>query len=162
MSWRAVESNLAQYEATLQQIVRLVRGGDDVAAMQFRRAQAQPQRVALENTLNEAVTQTQQRVDAGLERAEAGADAAQTVLWFALALALLIGAIAGYLLNRAISGPLQETSNVLATSAAQIVATTTQQASGAKCWMRGLVNVIRPTEYLPDAPQRRESSWSWM
>src|SRR5690606_3692391 len=39
--------------------------------------------------------------------------------------------LTAYLLNRAVAGPLQDTSNVLATSAAEILATTTEQASGA-------------------------------
>ena len=64
-------------------------------------------------------------------RAEATARGTTTALIFGTGLALLIVAIAGVLLNRAVTGQLRETTGVLASSAAEIVAAATQQASGA-------------------------------
>jgi len=59
------------------------------------------------------------------------ASRASLVLLLAMALAVGIGVIAGVILYRAVSRPLQETTGVLASSAAEILAATTQQASGA-------------------------------
>ncbi len=67
-------------------------------------------------------------------RTRAAADAAgrarQALLFSALA-ALALGIITAVLLYRAVSRPLQETTGILASSAAEIVAATRQQAAGA-------------------------------
>ncbi len=65
--------------------------------------------------------------------AEASATASRTALTIVLgtALALAVVVIASVVLTRAVSGPLQETTAVLASGAAEILAATTQQASGA-------------------------------
>jgi methyl-accepting chemotaxis protein len=64
-------------------------------------------------------------------KAEATANGSRASLIFGTALALLIVAVVGALLNRAVGGQLRETTGVLASSAAEILAATTQQASGA-------------------------------
>jgi methyl-accepting chemotaxis protein len=64
-------------------------------------------------------------------KAEATATGTKSALIFGTALAFLIVAVAGVLLNRAVTGQLRETTGVLASSAAEILAATTQQASGA-------------------------------
>jgi methyl-accepting chemotaxis protein len=51
-------------------------------------------------------------------------------LVFALS-ALALGTLAAVMLNRAVAGPLRETTGVLASAAAEILASSTQQASGA-------------------------------
>jgi methyl-accepting chemotaxis protein len=59
------------------------------------------------------------------------ADTARALMLFASLLAVAITAVAGIMLYRAVSLPLQETTGVLASGAAEILAATTQQASGA-------------------------------
>lgn len=56
---------------------------------------------------------------------------ASVVMLISLSFAIGIGVFAGIILYRAVSRPLQETAGVLASSAAEILAATTQQASGA-------------------------------
>ncbi len=63
--------------------------------------------------------------------AAAGAARARRQLLLAALLALVLGVGAAVVLYRAVSRPLQETTGVLATSAAEILAATTQQAAGA-------------------------------
>jgi methyl-accepting chemotaxis protein len=60
----------------------------------------------------------------------AAATRMETVLLIGGILALAVGAVSAVLLNRAVTGPLQETTGVLASSAAEILAATAQQASG--------------------------------
>lgn len=64
---------------------------------------------------------------------DAGAAAARTMqlLLVATLAALILGVVAAGMLYRAVSRPLQETTGILASSAAEIVAATRQQASGA-------------------------------
>jgi methyl-accepting chemotaxis protein len=59
------------------------------------------------------------------------ADRARFQVLAAGLLALLVGAIAAWLLYHAVSGPLRETTAVLASSTSEILAAMTQQASGA-------------------------------
>jgi CHASE3 domain sensor protein len=64
-------------------------------------------------------------------------------------------AVTAYLLNRAVSLPLADTSNVLATSAAEILATTTQQASGAT---ESLAAVTQTAATVDEVVQTAEQS----
>jgi methyl-accepting chemotaxis protein len=59
------------------------------------------------------------------------ADNARVFMAAATIAALIIGVLSGLMLHRAVSLPLQETTGVLASNAAEILAATTQQASGA-------------------------------
>jgi methyl-accepting chemotaxis protein len=61
----------------------------------------------------------------------AAADRARFQVLGAGVLAVLVGVIAAWLLFRAVSGPLRETTSVLASSTSEILAAMTQQASGA-------------------------------
>jgi methyl-accepting chemotaxis protein len=58
------------------------------------------------------------------------AQSARQALIIGLIVVLILGTIAAYILGRSINGPLQETTNVLASSATSILAATTQQAAG--------------------------------
>jgi methyl-accepting chemotaxis protein len=64
------------------------------------------------------------------DAADAAGQARQALVLSALA-ALILGIGTAVLLYRAVSGPLQETTGILASSAAEIVAATRQQAAGA-------------------------------
>jgi methyl-accepting chemotaxis protein len=65
------------------------------------------------------------------EQTVKAADRARYQLLAAGLLALVVGGIAAWLLFRAVSGPLRETTAVLASSTSEILAAMTQQASGA-------------------------------
>ncbi len=73
----------------------------------------------------------EERTDATAQAAGAAATRMERLLMLGAVLSILIGVLTGFLLNRAVSGPLTETVGVLASSAAEILAATTQQASGA-------------------------------
>jgi methyl-accepting chemotaxis protein len=130
-AWSRALELLDTWEVATSRVISMYLAGDRDNALELRRAEVVPTRVALEGIV-------QTNVDAALLRsdqvsADAG-DRARGSEWaiiIALVLALVLFLFTAHYLNRAVSGELQETSNVLATSAAEILSTTTQQASGA-------------------------------
>lgn len=129
--WSEALILLDQWDDATQRVMSLWDGGDQNAALGIRQQEVVPTRARLEQIL-------EANVDAAIaegaqiqEDAAARARGSEMAIVIALLLALVIFFITAHLLNRAVSGPLQETSNVLATSAAEILSTTTQQASGA-------------------------------
>src|SRR5690606_31072632 len=81
--------------------------------------------------MQRGVEGVQAYIDAEVAAATDTSKGSRNGILLALLITVGAGAAAGFALYRAISRPLQETSNVLATTASQILATTTQQASGA-------------------------------
>lgn len=69
-------------------------------------------------------------------------------------LAFLAGLIAAVLLNRAVSGPLRETTGVLASSAAEILAATTQQAMGASESSASVTQTVSAVEEVTQTAQQ--------
>ncbi|CAN5736284.1 hypothetical protein BH23GEM9_BH23GEM9_20940 [soil metagenome] len=100
-------------------------------ARSIRAQQVTPAREQLEETVATGIDAAQGRTDNTLAAAEAVTSNSQRALLVALFILLAVFALTGYLLNHSVAGELQETSNVLATSAAEILTTTSQQASGA-------------------------------
>lgn len=100
-------------------------------ALRLRDTRVSPIRDSLRVALAEGMGAARAKTDAlgGAARAEA-----TRMRWLLLAAGLFvifIGVLTAVLLNRAVTAPLRETSNVLASSAAEILASTAQQASGA-------------------------------
>jgi hypothetical protein len=105
-----------------------LQGGVDDARTTWRE-QVLPLRRELRDTMRAAAERLADESRASLAIARQDARRV-TVLFVGLAaLAVVAAAIAGVLLNRAVTRPLRETSTVLATSAAEILAATAQQAS---------------------------------
>ncbi|MGH7445607.1 MAG: hypothetical protein ACREKM_12050, partial [Longimicrobiales bacterium] len=129
-SWREAQQLLdqwAQQSASSQEAATA--NQTDVALSQ--RQAAQQTRERFESVMAGAIDELEVRTDTALAIAETTREASESAIYIALGLALVLMIVSAYLLNRAISRPLQDTSNVLATSAAEILATTTEQASGA-------------------------------
>jgi methyl-accepting chemotaxis protein len=108
------------------------RAGNVEAAFDIRREEAQPARQSLDASMEQAVASAAERTEDSITAAQSLADRARTALLMVLALAVLLSILAAWLLDRAVRLPLHETSNVLASSATEILATTTQQATGAQ------------------------------
>lgn len=129
--WSEALRLLDQWDDATARVIALWDAGNPEAAIPIRRQEVVPTRTRLEAILQTNVDDSLADGDSIRAEARDRAQASETTILIALALALVIFIITAYLLNRAVSGPLQETSNVLATSAAEILSTTTQQASGA-------------------------------
>ncbi|HEU5207886.1 MAG TPA: methyl-accepting chemotaxis protein [Longimicrobiales bacterium] len=128
--WREAQQLFEEWVQQTDASMEAMLATDLQESLQVRRTAAQT-RVEVESRVDELVRTLRARVDDITETADATGRNSQTAIVIAFAIALLAMIISAWLLNRAVSKPLQETSNVLATSAAEILATTTEQASGA-------------------------------
>jgi|GEM_PF-1523664 len=129
--WTVAAAMLADWKTGSDSTITLARAGRDAQAENFRRAHVVMLRNVLRDTLARGRTLAARSGDSTRSIARATASHSAEVLWIGAILALLVGLASGVLLNRAVSGPLRETTGVLASSAAEILAATTQQASGA-------------------------------
>jgi methyl-accepting chemotaxis protein len=129
--WTTVLETLNRWDELSRRAITAARAGDAEGALAIRRQEAQPARLQLEALFADAINRTQARTDEVVQAALDRSDASRTAVIAGLILALIVGVVSAILLKRAITRPLQETSNVLASSASQILATTTEQASGA-------------------------------
>jgi methyl-accepting chemotaxis protein len=130
-SWRVALAELERWIASSDSVIATRNAAGLDSALQFHFARTRPTRLALEAAMGSGVDDVQSVIDTVVVRANDTSESSQNGILFALALTVIGGTAAGILLYRAISRPLQETSNVLASTASEILATTTQQASGA-------------------------------
>lgn len=100
-------------------------------ALRIRATVEQPIRFALDSVFRNGVNSARDLSDRTAAEGAATADKARLGLILGTLLALLLGIISAWLLNRAISRPLQETSTVIGSGSAQILAATTEQAAAA-------------------------------
>jgi methyl-accepting chemotaxis protein len=130
-SWAQALAALDRWIATSDSVMVVRRTAGLDPALQLQYAQARPARIALEEAMHRGVLEMQRLTDEQLDAASSTSANSQRTILVALIVAVILGAAAGWGLYRAISRPLQETSNVLASTASEILATTTEQASGA-------------------------------
>ena len=155
LRWAQALQLLERWDAATRRVIQLWNPAGREQALEIRRNEVVPSRVQLESILQGNVDAAISQADIVAADASDRATASETAIMVALALALVIFAITAYLLNRAVSGPLQETSNVLATSAAEILATTTEQASGAT---ESLAAVTQTAATVDEVVQTAEQS----
>jgi methyl-accepting chemotaxis protein len=96
-------------------------------------------------------------VDQRTSQAEATARSAMWNLILGTGLALVIVVIASVILTRAVSRPLQETAGVLASSAAEILAATTQQASGASQTSAAVTETVATVDEVAQTAEQAAS-----
>jgi methyl-accepting chemotaxis protein len=128
--WRTVDSLMSVWSAATDDAMSARRSGNLPEANRIRSSQVQPVRDMLEGRIAERVEWARQHTDSIAAEGDGTASGAQKGMLWGLLLALLFGGAAAYLLTRSINRPLQETSVVIASSAAQILAATTEQAAG--------------------------------
>ena len=104
--------------------------GNVEEAMRIRAERAQPLRVQLDARLHEHVARTEERANNIASEGSATAAGARSALLGGMLAALIVGALAAWALSRAINRPLQQSASVIASTAAQILAATTEQAAG--------------------------------
>lgn len=129
--WNQALAALAEWDQQALASMAALRAGREAEALRIRDTGAIPARDRADAAFNAGVARAEERATAIVAASEATAARMQLLLLLGAVLALAVGAAAGVLLNRAVSVPLRETTGVLASSAAEILAATTQQASGA-------------------------------
>jgi methyl-accepting chemotaxis protein len=108
------------------------RAGDGAEAARVRAEVVQPTRGQLEQVVARGLEEVGTGTEAAVEAAGLLAERSQVALVIGTIIAILLGLFAAHLLDRSVRGPLEETTNVLASSATQIMAATTEQATGAQ------------------------------
>jgi methyl-accepting chemotaxis protein len=153
--WLEAASLLVQWNEATRASMISRRAGELNAALELRQNRAEPLRAALDATISRGVELIEVRTDIEIQDAQSTAERSQIALWTGAFLALLVGIFSAWLLKRAVSQPLRQTSSVLATSAAEILAATTQQTSGAT---ESLVAVTETATTVDEVVQTAEQA----
>jgi methyl-accepting chemotaxis protein len=130
-AWLRSVERLSEWENAATEAMGLWAQGNTDGALEIRRQRVQPTRAQLEQQVAAALTDAQEHTDEAVVMAGDTARNSQRGIMIVVLIALLVFIVAAHLLHRAVAEPLQDASTVLATSAAEILATTSQQASGA-------------------------------
>lgn len=130
--WTRALAALAGWDERSREAMAELREGREDEAARLQDVSVFPAREGIRAAIGQGVERAEQRTDAAVSAAGAEARRMQRFLAIGAGLALLVGILSGMLLNRAVTGPLRETTGVLASSAAEILVATTQQASGAR------------------------------
>jgi methyl-accepting chemotaxis protein len=130
-AWDQALTRIAEEDEAARASIAAARAGRREEALRIRDTRHTAARDALRAAIARAVDLGSRRTDAAIIAAQAIDRRMQSVLLLGAIVALVVGSVSALLLNRAVSGPLQETTGVLASSAAEILAATAQQASGA-------------------------------
>jgi methyl-accepting chemotaxis protein len=131
VAWEDALAALSEEAEAQLASMAVARRGRMAEALQIRNTRAYPARTAARGAIDRALARETALTDATIHAATVTAEQMEHLLLAGGLLALAAGILSAVLLNRAVSGPLKETTGVLASSAAEILAATTQQASGA-------------------------------
>ncbi len=129
--WTEALAALAEWDRQSLASMEALRAGREAEAVRLRDSAVIPARDRARAAFTAGAERAEQRAAAIVAASQATARRMQLFLVVGAALALLVGTVAAVRLNRAVTIPLKETTGVLASSAAQILAATTQQAAGA-------------------------------
>lgn len=130
-AWSESLDLLAEWDAAARAAMAANAAGSLDDALGIYNQRALPSRLALNDAINEGLAATEVKTQTSIDAAAEAAERMEWLLIIASVLGLLIGVVSAVLLNRAVSGPLREATSVLASSAAEILAASTQQASSA-------------------------------
>ena len=130
-TWADALTALAEWDDASRAAMAAKRAGRETEALRLQDARVFPARRMVRAAIEAGVARAERQTDRAVRAArdEAARRRSALVLWGVAALA--VGVVTAAFLNRAVSGPLRDTTGVLASSAVEILAATTQQASGA-------------------------------
>ena len=140
--WRSVDSLMTAWSNAANEAATLHRGGNEAEAKRIRLTRVQPVRDELDRRIAERVEWARVYSDSIAAAGQKTATDAQSSLIWGLAIALLAGIAATWLLSRSINRPLQETSAIIASSAAEILSATTEQAAGTNESMAAITETV--------------------
>lgn len=130
-AWNVVDGLVHHWVATTDTAIALRRANKLEEAIRVRAVIEHPARVAMDSALNAQSARVKASANQTAAQGALTADNSRTAVIVGGILAVLLGLLSAWLLNKAISRPLQETSTRLAASSTEILAATTEQAAGA-------------------------------
>lgn len=129
--WTTIEKGVREWDSLSLRSVNLWKSGDKDESMRVRSTTSQSSRDDLDESIRRSVLSVIAFADEKANTSDEIANDSQNAILIGSILLLLIGVTIAYLLNRAVTRPLQETSSVIASGTAEILAAATEQASGA-------------------------------
>jgi hypothetical protein len=152
--WAATLALLSAWDDASRASMAVARAGRQSDAIRIRDARVAPARDSLRLAIERGIREAQEATDDATRASQATAIGAQRALLMAGFLALALGGIVATLLNRAVSTPLRETTGVLASSAAEILAATTQQASGASATSAAVAETVATADEVAQTAEQ--------
>ncbi|MBC7790186.1 MAG: MCP four helix bundle domain-containing protein [Anaerolineae bacterium] len=140
--WSEVLTQLGQWGVATRMSTAARRAGNEEEASRIRATQVQPMGSQLYDEIRENIESTIRQSNVKALDGRNSSERAQVLLSIGAIIALLSGILAAVVLARSINRPLRESTSVLATSAAEILAATTQQAAGANQSMAAVTQTV--------------------
>ena len=153
-TWTEAAALLADWRKITDSSMTLRSRGDAAAANAMNVGNARPARERLEAIYRREVAQNTLRSD---QVAQSGSDMAGSTSRFVVygaLLALIVGIVSAFLLNRAIARPLQETSSVIASGSAEILSATTEQAASANQTMAAVTETVATVDEVTQTAEQ--------
>lgn len=129
--WQDAAALHQRWTASVAAAIAAKRANNTAEALRLRATVEQPIRFALDSAFRNGVQRATAISDRTAAEGAATASVARIGLIVGALLALLLGAISAWMLSGAITRPLQETSTVIGSGSAEILAATTEQAAAA-------------------------------
>jgi methyl-accepting chemotaxis protein len=140
--WTAASALLAQWSDALVAAGAASKANDQAAVLRIRTTRTQPIGDSLYALIHVNVADATRRSDDEARVGQMTAQSARGTVLISAFFAIILGAIAAYVLSRSITRPLQETANVIATSSAEILSATTEQAAGTNESMAAVTETV--------------------
>lgn len=151
--WEDAIRLLQQWDTMMEESILAASQGNDSLALAIR-TQATPVRDELDALIAASVTNSRRLADDALASGRTGYDLARNTLIFGSLLALLAGISFAWWLNRLISRPILQTSGVVASSAAEILAVATQQAASANESMAAVSQTVATVDEVAQTSEQ--------
>ena len=129
--WAEALTLFDRWKTATDQSMRLRKAGNLPEALRIRSETAAPIRDVLESQFSASIQRASLGSEATAAEGATTASRARLAIIIGTLIALAIAIISAALLNRAITAPLQETTSVIASGSAEILAATTEQAASA-------------------------------
>ncbi|MEO8577681.1 MAG: methyl-accepting chemotaxis protein, partial [Gemmatimonadales bacterium] len=128
--WAPVPGMLDEWSKAQGDAIAAQRRGDQAGALSIRESRLEPIRNRLDNATRATAASLQKNSDDAALDSASRARNARVALLVGTLLAILASILVAVLLRRSINRPLRESANVIASTAAEILAATTEQAAG--------------------------------
>ena len=140
--WTIAGSTLSQWSAAMLAAAAASEAGDQANALRIRASRVEPLLDTLDVLMRAGSTEARRRSDEQALGGRTLAETARVTVMASTILAVLLGSFAAWVLSRSITRPLQESANVIASSSAEILAATTQQAAGTNESMAAVTETV--------------------
>ncbi len=140
--WAQTSVMLNQWVEANQSASAMSKAGDEAGALRIRATRIEPLRDTLDALFRVSIQEGRRHADSVATAGQLTAENARGTLVISALLAIILGAVAAYLLSRSITRPLQDTANVIASSSAEILSATTEQAAGTNESMAAVTETV--------------------